>query len=182
MNMGLSTVVRKLTTSLVMACFCFISSAQATSYAKPKDRDIKSSNGQYLLHINAGSGLHEVKEGEKVLWSFEKNVWHNDYYVSDDGKYVLWVAWKYVKEEDLQAEAVVVYSSEGVVLKKTYAEVGTPRKYKEDEIGPIGDFWRIWRAGVIIKERVISIEVAGNEKPLEIEFSKLGDLGKKDAE
>ncbi|MFM7180527.1 MAG: hypothetical protein ACKO2G_03560 [Verrucomicrobiales bacterium] len=158
--------------------FSLISSARATKFAAPEDEEVKSPNGRYLLHINAKSGQHEVREGTKVLWSFKKDVWHNNYSVSNDGKHVLWVAWTFVKAEDIKTEALTVYSSEGVVLKKTYAELGTPRRYRDDEIGPIGDFWRIWRGKVTRKEEVISIDVEGREKPFEIDFSKIEELRK----
>jgi hypothetical protein len=150
-----------------------INSAKATSYADPEDQVVKSPNGQYHLHIKAKTGLHEMREGEKVLWSFNREVWHDDYFVSNDGKHVLWVSWDTVKEDDVKTEALVVYASAGVALKKTYAELGTPRPYHKGEVGPIGDFWRIWRGDITRKDEVISIPVEGREKPFEIDFSKI---------
>lgn len=157
-----------------------LNSSQATSYADPKDHVVKSPNGQYHLHINAKSGLHELREGEKALWSFNREVWHDDYLVSSDGKHVLWVSWDSVKVDDVKTESLVVYSSDGVAFKKTFAELGTPRPYHKGEIGPIGDFWRIWREDVTRKEEVVSIPVEGREKPFEIDFSKIEELRKAD--
>lgn len=151
----------------------FFNSASATRFVAPSDQVVKSPNGQFHLHINATSGLHELREGTKFLWSFQRNVWHHDYFVSNDGKHVMWLSWRFVKADDLETEALTVHSSVGVALKKTFAELGTPRPYKNDEIGPIGDFWRIWRGEVTRKGEVISIAVEGREKPIEIDFSEI---------
>jgi hypothetical protein len=156
-----------------------ISSANATKIASPRDQVVKSPNGQYHLQIKAKDGLHEIREGDKVLWSFNREVWHDKYFVSNDGKYVLWVSWDSVKVDDVKTQALVAYSSEGVALKRTYAELGTPRPYHEGEVGPIGDFWRIWRGeNITRKEEVISIAVEGRDKPFEIDLSKIDELRK----
>jgi hypothetical protein len=156
-----------------------INSANATKIASPKDQVVKSPNGQYHLQIKAKDGLHEMREGDKVLWSFNREVWHDDYFVSNDGKYVLWVSWASVKVDDVKTQALVVYSSECVALKKSYGEISTPRPYNKGEVGPIGDFWRIWRGEDITrKEEVILIPVEGRDKPFEIDLSKIDELRK----
>lgn len=80
-----------------------------------------------------------------------------------------------MKADELKNEAPVLYSSSGPVLKKTYAELGAPRPYRKDEVGPVGDFWRIWRGDATRKGEVVSIAVEGREKHFEIDFSKLSD-------
>lgn len=97
----------------------------ATSFGSPQDRAVKSPNGKCIPDINAKSDDHKILTGKKRFWSFKRNVWHDDYFISNDGKYVLWVAWEYVQEEDVKKKgALTVYSTEGVTLKKTYAELG----------------------------------------------------------
>jgi hypothetical protein len=162
--------------------FGLISSANATKIASPKDQVVKSPNEKYHLQIQAKNGLHEMREGDKVLWSFHKEVWHDKYFVSNDGKHVLWVSWASVKVDDLNTHALVVYSSDGVALKKSFGEISTPRPYNKGEIGPIGDFWRIWRGDITRKEEVISIAVEGRDKPFEIDFSKIDELRKAEKE
>lgn len=121
----------------------FLSSALAYKIAEPDDTEYKSTNGKYTLKINAETGLHRVCEGDKVLWSFKREVWHDEYHVSNDGKHVLWVAWEYVKDKQTKEQAVVVYSAEGTVIEKSYAEASKPRQYQAGDVGPVGDFWRI---------------------------------------
>lgn len=140
----------------------FLSTASATSYAPPEDQAIPSPNGKFTLKITANTGEHRLMEGDKVLWSFKRDVWHDQYFVSNDGKHVLWVAWKYVKLEDAANKAIVVYSAKGEAVSRTYAEASKPRAYKDHEIGPIGDFWRIWREMEITREGdVVTIKAAG---------------------
>jgi len=176
--MCLPVTMRAILTTSAVILLGFVDSVMATKFGPPKDREIKSPNGQFLLHISAQSCRHEVREGTKVLWSFDKDVWHNDYFVSNDGEFVLWVSWRFVKADDVKMTALTVYSKSGAALEKTFAELGTPRAYRKDEIGPIGDFWRIWRGDVSRKAEVISIEVEGREKSFEIDFSKIEELRK----
>lgn len=174
-----STLMKAILTVASILVVGFLTKAMATSFAPPQDRVVKSPNGQYLLDINAKSGRHEVRKGKKLLWSFKREVWHHDYFVSNDGRFVLWVSWEYVQADDVKKkEALTVYSSEGVALKKTFAEVGKPRPYRKDEIGPIGDFWRIWRGKITRKEELISIPVEGKKKAFIIDLSKMEELRK----
>jgi hypothetical protein len=167
----------------------FFTKAMATSYASPQDRVVKSPNGQYSLVINAKSNRHEVRKAKEVLWSFERHIWHDELYLSNDGQRVLWVAWEDVQvhdgkgwinrqaDEGQQEEAVVVYSPDGVLWKKTFAEVSTP--VKSVGPGPIGDFWRVWRGTEITqKDDVISIAVQGKNEALTIDLSKIKKLQK----
>ena len=63
----------------------------------------------------------------------------------------------------------MIYSPDGVVLKKTFPEVSNP--VKSDGSGPIGDFWRVWRGAIAnLGEDVISIAVKGRSEDLKINF------------
>jgi hypothetical protein len=156
----------------------FISSASATKIGQPEDRVVRSPNSEYVLHIETKSGRHEIRKGTKVLWSFARKVWHDNYYLSNDGQSVLWVAWKHVKADDVEKnEALSIYSSEGVVSSKTFLEVSKPRHRREKERGPIGDFWRIWRDEKIARKGdVISIAVEGTKANFTIDLSKMDKL------
>lgn len=148
----------------------FLSTVSAFKPAPQEDEEYKSANGKYTLKISAEEGIHRICEGEKVLWTFKYEVWHDDFFVSDDGKHVLRVAWEYVQNENAERDdAIVVYSANGMVLHKNYAEVSKPREYLKDEIGPVGDFWRIWRVGVKREGEKVTIEVTG-KPPLVIDL------------
>jgi hypothetical protein len=162
--------------SILMGC---LTTAMATKYLPPEDQIVKSQNGQYHLDISAKTGQHEIRKGKELLWSFNRRVRYDDYYLSNDGKFVLWAAEKYVQIDDVEKnEAVAVYSSEGLIMKKTFAEVSKPRAYREGEIGPIGDIWRIWRSKVNREEDVISIAVEGKKEGFKIDLAKMGEQGK----
>ena len=147
--------------------------ATATKFPAPKDRTVTSPNGTYALDINTKTGQNDIREGEKVLWSFNRTVWLDVVYLSNDGQRVLWVAWEHVTVDDThRKDALVVYSPEGVVLKKTFAEVSTPKKSKGS--GPVGDFWRVWRSTTITQnDDVISIPVKGKWRNLKIDLSSI---------
>lgn len=166
----------------------FVNSAMATSYADPTDRVVESPNGHYSLEINTKTSRHEIRKGKEVLWSFERRIWHDEFYLSNDGQRVLWVAWEHMQvvedgkgwrnrqaDEAQQEEAIVVYSPDGVLVRKTFAEVSAP--IKPAGPGPIGDFWRVWRGTKITREDdVISIPVEGKNEDFKIDLSKTKKL------
>ena len=97
----------------------FLTSAMATSYAPPQDKEVKSANGKYTLKITAKTGEHRVFVGNKELWSFKRDVWHHETFLSNDGAHVVWVAWRHVKDESTaKGEAIAAYSAEGKVVSK----------------------------------------------------------------
>ncbi len=156
-------------TSLLVAGF--LTPAFATKFVQPEDHEVKSANGKYALKINAKTGEHKLFEGNpdkpgeaKELWSFKREVWHNDIFVANDGTHVLWVAWRHVKEESTEkGEAIIAYSAEGKVMSKTFNQISKPRARGPREVGPIGDFWRLWRTGVKQEGDTVTIAVAGKE-------------------
>ena len=171
----------------ILLAIGFLTESKATSYAPPQDRVVESPNGKYALNINAKTNRHEIRKGTEILWSFERSIWQDEFYLSNDGQRVLWIAWEHVQVADgkgwrnrqadveQQEEAVVVYSPDGVLLKKTFAEVSIP--VKPVGPGPIGDFWRVWRGTKITqKDDVISIAVKGKNEEFTIDLSKIKKL------
>lgn len=158
--------------TVLFVAFCH--SASATSYASPSDRVVKSLGGKFELAIKAKSGQHIVRKSDqpaKILWSFSRPVWHHDYYVSSDGTYVVWVALPYVQTDELKNPAIVIYSAKGVVVEWTFNQVGGARRYNAGEIGPIGDFWRIWREEVNQTGDVVQI-VTPSKKRVTLDLAK----------
>lgn len=162
-------------------------SGHATSYADPKSETIESANGKYTLITDPKTKNHKVYSSDNLkepLWSFKRHIWHDEFFLSNDGQRVLWVAWEYVQVDDgkgwrnreadeaQQVEASVVYSPDGVLVRKTFAEVSNP--VKPIGPGPIGDFWRVWRGEKITqKDDVISIAVEGKNEDFKIDLSQI---------
>ena len=161
----------------------FFSNVMATSYASPKERVVKSPNGKYSLDVNPMTGQHEVRKDGKLVWSFKRKIWHDRFFLSNDGQRVMWVAWSNMQEHDdkgyinrqadqaQQDQAIAVYSPAGMVLKKTFAEMGKPRKRVGR--GPIGDFWR-WNS-IAVGECLIQCD------PVILAWQIFGDDGKSSA-
>jgi hypothetical protein len=57
----------------------------------------------------------------------------------------------------------------GVARSYTYKKLSRPRERKPGEIGPIGDFWRVWRGDATIKGDTLTINVEGG-KPVVIDL------------
>jgi len=117
----------------------------ATSYIDPVDRDVHSPNKQYVLHIAVKSGLHTIAqngEPNKILWSFRRRVWHDDYFVATNGNRVEWISWHYASTNDFEMPAIIVYSPSGE-NRMSFREIGGSRRNQDG--GPVGDFWRLWR-------------------------------------
>lgn len=139
------------------------SDASATSYAEPRPRDVLSFSGEYRLHFDPQTQRHDVyAQGEAwPKWSFTRPVGRDDYFVSNDGQFVAWVAWRFCRVEDLADPAVIVYSPTGVVVSHTYRDLCRPRRLFPWEIGPIGSFWRLWRAEAYMSGDVVVVNTVG---------------------
>lgn len=151
----------------------FLNPAMATRFVEPKDTQYQSPNGKYTLKITAATGEHQLCEGDKVLWSFNRRLWYNDYFVSNDGKCVLWVNWQHVSEEyPKKTEAYAVYTAEGKVAGKNVNEISELRMWREgDSIGPFGASMRVWRDKVIKRDgEKVTIQVVGKD-PIAIDLS-----------
>ena len=153
-----------------------VNSALANEILPPEDQDVKSPNGQYLLDINAKSGLHELRKGATSFGHSREECGMTTitYQTMESLSYGFW---ENIQADDVKNAALTVYSGR-VALKKTFAEIGTPRPYKKDEIGPIGDFWRIWRSKINREEDVISIAVEGKKEDFKIDLAKMGERRK----
>ncbi|MBK8094420.1 MAG: hypothetical protein IPK32_21265 [Verrucomicrobiaceae bacterium] len=138
----------------------FLGDVFATSFAPPKDRLVKSENEHFVLRVHAKNGKHEVfaaKNPKRVLWSFTRPIWHDEYFVSDDGSRVVWIAWEFVKTDELQNNAVEIWSKDGIAKKASFKEVGDIHRPSSEQVAPIGDFWRIWRDDCTCKNGIITL-------------------------
>lgn len=94
-----------------------------------------------------------------MKWSFYWKVWHDTWAIDDNGKIVIWIAWKYLHEEDIERPCVAIFDWKGIKRIYSYQDISIPRKYKPDEMGPIGDFWRIWHTAIIVKNEAVIIQM-----------------------
>jgi hypothetical protein len=156
---------------ILIAWMAFTANALATSYAPPKDYDVKSANGKFTLHLNAKENHHEVKGAFESQggWKFSHKMWHDRFFISDDGETAAIVHWKWCKADQLDEPAVVIYGREGVRATFSYRELSTPRNRGEREVGPIGDLWRVWRSDATLKGNLLTIKVEGR-KPCDIDL------------
>lgn len=168
--MGMRTFLLSFASLVIIG---FLSQAMATRFAEPQDLQYQSPNGKYTLKITAKTGEHQLCEGDKVLWSFKRRLWYNDYFVSNDGKYVLWVEWQHTSKEFAgKTEAFAVHSADGKVISKNISNVSELREKRDgDSIGPFGQSVRIWRDKIIKRDgEKVTIKVVGKD-PLVIDLT-----------
>lgn len=148
---------------MLIAAFTVSNEAHGTSYAKPKLENIYSPNKQYFVRVDPETKVHKVyAEGsEQALWSFTRRVWHEDYYVSNDGGLVAWVAWQHCMTDKLDDPAVIIYSRNGIAGSRSYDELCFPRHLFPWEIGPIGSSWRVWRHSSRMSGDMVDIDTVG---------------------
>lgn len=148
----------------------------ATKITKPVDHDVKSANGNFTLHVSAKEGNHEVT-GEfhsNEGWKFSHRVAFQSFFVTDDGESVAVVDWALCKADELDQPAVVIYGREGARRTFSYREISLPRKRNEDEIGPVGDFWRVWRGDASLNGYLLTINGEGRKPSvIDLQAAKL---------
>jgi len=138
----------------------------ATEYAAPEAKEIYSENGDFYVNVSATSETHEVraKGGKEALWKFKYSPWHDEIFVSDDGSRVVIVMWKHCKAEDSKSAAIRIINRDKTENAYSYEQLCTPRKRGDREVGPIGDFWRIWKERPsTVKDQMLKVEAAGGK-------------------
>ena len=151
----------KTVTLTIVLIAAFLVDVFGTSYAPPQERLVKSQNELFVLRVHPKGGKHEIfaaKDPQRVLWSFTRPVWHDEYFVSDDGLRIVWIAWQYVKTDELQNGAVELWSKDGIAKKASFTEVGDIHRPSSEQVAPIGDFWRIWRDACTCKDGIVTIQ------------------------
>jgi len=136
---------------ILILLLSLISTAFATSYAPPIAKKIYSLNHHYFIDFNPDKKIQKVMKvinstHAKYDWPFSYDMEYGDeLFVSDNGIHVFVIRSKFVNNEDLHKPAVLIFNPRGLQASMTYNQLSTPRKYHDREIGPIGEFWRIWR-------------------------------------
>jgi hypothetical protein len=138
----------------------------ATSYAPPTEKEIHSENRNFLLHVNPETSIHtiyDITQQKRQIWSFKRDVWHDRYFINNRGTLVVWLSWKFCRVDDLDNPCIIVYNTDGTLFEYSYREVSKPRKYNKGEVGPIGNFWRIWYEEISYKDETIIIKAPNNK-------------------
>jgi hypothetical protein len=189
------------TTITFLAAAALTASVSATKI-KEESHEVSSTNGKYKLHVDVDTHTHKITKVTKDSlsdsgWQFQHDAQFHSAFISDGGQDAAVVHWAWCKEEDLDQPVVVIYSSvaekfgadrvkdgeeicvigyrPGIKRSYTYRQLSKPRERKPDEVGPIGDFWRVWRGGATIKENILTINVEGAE-PVVIDLVNPPDL------
>jgi len=147
--------------------------AFGTKYRSPQQQTVYSENKVYFVQLDPVSdkqSIFSANDSKTPLWSFKQQVGQGEYFISTNGSVVTYVAWKFCRKQDLKNPAVVIYYQDGHSQKYSYKQLSQPRKYKLGEVGPIGDFWRIWRDKAYVKKDKLFIETTG--KPIQQMFLK----------
>ena len=130
--------------------------ASATSYAPPEKHDVRSANGQFVLHVDPDTKRHSVSSG----WSFERPIQFESFCISDDGKTVAVVAWHFVRVENLDEPAVELWNAGGRFKTIAVRDLA-PSPSRIRGVGPIGGSWREWHDDVICGGTALTITTTG---------------------
>ncbi len=152
-----------------------VSTAFATKFAEPAAAHIFSSNKKFYIDFKPEAHVQKVVKVNphqiKNIWSFSYPVAMDDVlFLSNNGKRVYVVRSKYVKTDDLNKPAIFIFNSNGLQKTYSYREISIPRKYHPNEMGPIGDFWRIWRGSVTIQQGFLVIHTETLTQPSPTSF------------
>ncbi len=138
--------------------------ALATSYAPVKKEQVYSNDRKHFVVIDPKTERHQVFSSDKpkkVRWDFSWGAGHDTWALSNSGRLVVWVSWRHVKEEDSKRPCIVVFDWHGVKRFYSFDDVSKLRKRGPREVGPIGEFWRVWYESIEVTDDAVTITVAG---------------------
>jgi hypothetical protein len=133
---------------------------------------VYSPNGVYVLHLNPKTRTHAVcatANSNVSLWSFSKEYFYESpIFLSNDGKVVAILAWKYMNLDELdeqkrrqfwsKGKCIQFWNSEGEFKSYQFAELcPTPQK-KDHWEGPIGDNGGIWFTQAIQEDDTFRVQ------------------------
>ena len=146
---------------------------QENKVVAPKDNLVVSQNGKFTLKINKEDKLYEIYQGEKMLWSFKKDVDNHVrffsqinsglYVLANDGQKVLWISGSIAEAGHQKKQAVWVRTPKNETFSKTYEEICEPKPQTMVYVSPpTGLRHFIWRTGDVTQNGdVISIKTVG---------------------
>jgi hypothetical protein len=154
------------TIMVLMSVIALTAKLAATSYAPPESHEVASTNGKFRVHVDAEKDTHRITGdfgAGNGAWKFTHEVAHHRFFVSDNGEAAAVVHWSWIQDYDLDEPAVAIYGRFGAKRTYSYRELSQPRKPEPGTIGPVGDFWRIWRGDTSIDGNMLTIYVEGGK-------------------
>jgi len=125
-----------------------LSAGPALGYkpASPVRHDVFSPNGAFVLDVDPAAKrltVYATGNRQKPLWSFDRTVWQEQHILSDDGRTVGLVSWRFVQLDELSdGVCVEFWNRDGLLREYTFAELCPHPANFYIESGPVGDFWR----------------------------------------
>jgi hypothetical protein len=120
--------------------------------ASPVRHDVFSPNGAFVLDVDPTAKrltVYAAGNRQTPLWSFDRSVWQEEHFLSDDGRMVALVAWRFVQLDKLPGGVCVEFWNQtGLSRNYTFAELCPNPSDSYLEWGPVGDFWRKWYSQV----------------------------------
>lgn len=151
--------MRKTAILLVLMIFsaCLI---LATSYSGPVKQTVHSCDGKYFAVIDPAHVVQNVYRSSgqpKIYWSFSFTPEMDKWFVPDNGEFVVCIRWRFVRTEDLEKPAVIIFYRDGSIKKHSYNSLVKARRTGLFETAPEGSFWRVWYESLSIKNNSIEI-------------------------
>jgi len=155
---------------IIIFNFFILSPATAERYTAPKGEQIYSSNAKFFINIDPQYNRIEVFSASNkntLLWTLNKKIGFHRYFISNDGERIFIVKERFLKANDLNAEAVSIYTKNGLEKSFSYSQLSKPRRSRKGDTGPEESYWRVWRdEPVIVENNQIIISVFGKEKKI----------------
>ena len=115
------------------------------SPVRPKRHDVQSWNRMFVLDVDPGAQrltVFAADKRDKPLWSFKRRVWQEKHFLSNDGKVVAVVTWRFVPADSLgDGVCVEFWDQTGKIREYPFAEL-CPHPAHCFFDGPF--LWREW--------------------------------------
>lgn len=157
---------RTMKTTITFIAVAALTANVSATKVKEENHEVTSLNGKFKLHVNIDTHTHKITgEFSKGIqgWEFQHDAFLHSSFMSDDGEAAAVVHWAWCKADEADSPAVVIYGRNGTLRSYTYRELSKPRERNPEEVGPIGDFWRVWRGDATINGDVLTIHVVGGK-------------------
>lgn len=149
----------------------------ATSYSGPVKQKVFSGNGKFFAVIDPEVDVQKVyrdSDHAKVYWSFAFRPEADSWFVSDNGYYVVCIRWRFVRADDLDEPAVIIFSRKNGRTDYSYNSLVKARKTGFFETAPRGSFWRVWYESY--KTDNNRIEIFSHDKTRVVIYGENGEL------
>jgi hypothetical protein len=137
--------------------------ANATSYGPPQKHDVRSPDGLFVLHVDPHAQRITVARTDAPqapLWSLERKIGFETYFLAPGGKRVAAVTWRFVQVDKLGEPAVEILDGGGRVTYWSVEDlIAQPPRIRG--VGPIGPFWRRWLVSAHQDGEQLIVETAG---------------------